>query len=1032
MRRVWFRSIAITLFVPVFASVAQADERKVEFFEKQIRPLLINRCSKCHGARKQESGLRVDDRAAFFQGGDSGAAIQPGQAGNSLLLARVQARGDQQMPPDTRLSDQEIAALQKWIADGAVWPGDSPVTRPVIGVKGTGVNPIEANDPALRDSLDLWLRADTLQQNDGARVMAWPDASGRGHDLMITAGVRPQGNGNAPTFVAQSSINARPAVRFDRSSGLAGSPDHPLRINGDAEFTIILVARLTHDTAATHDSLLTIGNPAHQGDPGRPLAALIEIEPKTKKLDLAGGFSHDASLGPGSSQVLYDQPGMLTITRKRGPWTAGTSFWFNSEPSTSAWGREPTGTDAVPDVQHRKDVGVSLGRVLPWSRGFVGDLAEVIVFNRVLTDVERSGLEATLAMRHGLTVRSLYASAARTFSEAEKNFWAFQPVEPPFPPDINDGDWPSASIDFFMLAKLEAAGLRPASQADRRTLIRRATFDLTGLPPIPTEVDRFLADPEPDRIALAKLVNRLLESPHYGERWARHWLDVVRYAETTANDANAVMRYACQYRDYVIRSLNEDKPYDQFVIEQLAGDLIEGLEDEQRRDAVIATGFLMLGQKALAEADKEQSRIDIVDDQLDVTGRAFLGLTIGCARCHDHKFDPIPTVDYYSLAGILRSTEVFRDEVKGATMWQEWSLDVPGLEPLMVMAPREGTPVSLRVHRRGNRHNLGILTPRRFLQVIAGEDHQPVTTASSGRLELAQWIASKDNPLTARVIVNRIWQHHFGQGLVATSDNFGSRGETPSHPALLDWLAHDFVANGWSLKRLHRHLMVSSTWMQSSRPADDSAAEADPDNRLLSHMPLRRLDAESIRDAILLTSGLLDVTPGGNESGEFLYERGEVIDKNRDFFRPNRVEADDPYYTKYRRRSIYLPVVRNAVPDILTLFDGADPNGVVTKRNDTTVPAQALFLLNHPLIHEASQALAKNILESANDAERVAACYRRVLNREPTTTEVERNLEFLDEETAASDVSKLESDTMEAWTALCQTLFCRNEFLYVR
>ena len=445
----------------------------------------------------------------------------------------------------------------------------------------------------------------------------------------------------------------------------------------------------------------------------------------------------------------------------------------------------------------------------------------------------------------------------------------------------------------------------------------------------------------------------------------------------------------------------------------------------------------MLGPKALAETDKEQSRLDIVADQLDVTGRAFLGLTIGCARCHDHKFDSIPTVDYYSLASIFRSTEVFQDENRNATMFQEWNLEVDGLKPVMVMAPVEYRPVTLRVHRRGDRKNPGVFAPRRFLQVIAGEGHQPLRTRQSGRLELARWIASPENPLTARVLVNRVWQNHFGTGLVATSDNFGNRGELPSHPALLDWLAADFVENGWSIKSLHRRIVVSNTYMQASRGATKSAVAArrvDPDNRLMWTMPLERLDAEALRDAVLAVSGRLDLTPGGSETGEFLYERGQVIDQKRPTFRPNRVRSDDPFYSDSRRRSVFLPVVRNAMPDILSLFDAADPNGIVARRNDTTVPSQSLFLLNHPFVLENSRALATRILSSpaADDTARIALAYRLAVGRSPRPVEVKRVSEFLAAEVAGETKGTPEEKRLVAWTGFAQTLFCRNEFLYLK
>jgi len=350
----------------------------------------------------------------------------------------------------------------------------------------------------------------------------------------------------------------------------------------------------------------------------------------------------------------------------------------------------------------------------------------------------------------------------------------------------------------------------------------------------------------------------------------------------------------------------------------------------------------------------------------------------------------------------------------------------------VVMAPKEGKPADLKIHLRGNRHMLGAVAPRRFLQIIAGEGCPPLDTKQSGRLELAKWIASKDNPLTARVMVNRVWHHHFGTGLVATTDNFGVRGDRPSHPELLDWLAGEFVKSGWSVKKLHRLILLSATYQQGHRQ-DDRAAKLDPNNRLLWHFPRRRLDAESIRDAMLAVSGRLDRTIGGNDSGELLFQEGEVIDKNRDFFRPNRVNGDHPVFTTSTRRSIYLPVVRNATPDILALFDGADPNGVTAVRNDTTVASQALFLMNHPFVRDQSLHLAKRLLKEGNDADRVSLGYRLALGRDPRPDEVKDVAHFLGryEKLATEKGRKPEDARLASWQSFCQTLLCRNEFLYV-
>jgi hypothetical protein len=639
------------------------------------------------------------------------------------------------------------------------------------------------------------------------------------------------------------------------------------------------------------------------------------------------------------------------------------------------------------------------------------------------------------AVMIGLWLGLLPAGAAEPFrfTPEQKAFWAFQPVRAPRTPAVKAVAWPTSPIDAFILAKLEAHGLSPAPPADRRTLIRRATFDLTGLPPTPAEIDAFLADTAPD--AFDKVVDRLLASPHHGERWGRHWLDAARYADTTANDANAVMRYAWRYRDYVVAAFNKDKPYDQFLVEQLAGDLLPAADRDTTVERVIATGFLMVGPKALAETDKEQTLLDIADEQLDVTTRAFLGLTVACARCHDHKFDPIPTLDYYSLAGIFRSTEVLRDRERNASMWQEWTpAPVPDATPFLVMAPREGKPADLRVHRRGSRGDLGPVAPRRFLQILAGEGHALPPTTQSGRLELARWIASRDNPLTARVMVNRIWQHHFGTGLVSTSDNFGSRGDRPSHPELLDWLAARFVADGWSVKAMHRLILLSATYRQSSNPKSEirNPKLVDPDDRLLWRMPRRRLEAEALRDAMLAVAGRLDRTVGGDETIDVVYQKGEVIDAKRGFV-VNTVNGGHPVYA-VPRRSIYLPVIRNALPDVLSLFDAADPNAVAAVRNDSTVPPQALFMLNNPFVREQALHFAKSLPADATDeAGRLRSAYERALGRPPSADELADATVFLGEY-AGKLKAKGRPETearLAAWQSYCQMLFCTNEFLYV-
>ncbi|HEX4143388.1 MAG TPA: DUF1549 and DUF1553 domain-containing protein [Pirellulales bacterium] len=637
--------------------------------------------------------------------------------------------------------------------------------------------------------------------------------------------------------------------------------------------------------------------------------------------------------------------------------------------------------------------------------------------------------------------KPLQNQAARTvFTAEEAAFWAYQPVKDVEAPAVGREDWIKSPIDRFVLQQLEARGLTPAPPADKLTLLRRVTFDLTGLPPTPDEVAAFIGDNSPQ--AYERVVNRLLDSPRYGERWARHWLDVVRYAESTANDANAVMRFAWRYRNYVIDAFNRDLPYDQFLIEQLAGDLLpptDSVETNTRR--IVATGYLMIGPKALAETDKEQSRLDVVDDQIDVTGRAMLGLTLACARCHDHKFDAIRTTDYYALAGIFRSTEPFQNEARNALMW--WEYPVPqgdGKEPIMVMAPKDSAPRNLRVHLRGNHFTLGAIVPRGMPQIVEqvafhrrdGETNTlDPNQLASGRLELALWIANSANPLTTRVMVNRIWQHHFGRGLVATSDNFGTRGERPSHPELLDWLAARFVEGGWSIKSMHRLMVLSNTYQQSGF-SNAASRQADPDRRWLSSFPLRRLSAEELRDAMLAASGKLDRAPGTDESGQYLIGKA---DNPEAMVRPNRVAADDPFYTTFTKRSIYLPLVRNLLPDVLALFDAADPNGVTAERNETTVPSQSLFLLNSPFVRQQASALAEQLLfdSSLSDAQRIERAHELVLGRAPSADEQAQAGEFLAAylKAPATQARPEEARRLAAWQSYCQSLLCANEFLYV-
>ena len=1037
------RSILVVVSI-IFAFGCELIANEEDFFESKVRPLLIQRCFKCHSANEAKGGLKIDSREAVLQGGESGPAVIVGKPDESVMLKAVRHEDGLEMPPDGKLSPTEIDSLQKWILDGAVWPGAAMTVSPVGEDIYPAAMPKLPNSDDLRGALQLWLRADMLQLSDGESVPIWPDQSGRGRDLTATKGVREGGVGGPGNFVMHSTIVGRPAVRFSSWTGLASSPGNHVDIQGDASLTMMMVMNLSKfEGQPSHSTIVSVGNPAFAGDPGRPLAALIEIDQTQQfSLDFAGGWNHDAILAPGSYHTLFGKPVILSIVKKPGPINQTTRFYINGKLAGPLEGQPLGGRDTIPDIQHRSDIGVFLGKALEWCGAFQGDVGEVLLFNTALDNSDRSGVETYLGEKFGIWIDEERLLASKpNYLEKEKQHWAYQPLRRINPPAVLNEAWIRTPIDRFTVAAYAENLTDLDQEIDRPALLRRVSLDLIGLPPTAEEVDAFVKDTSPQ--AYENVVERLLDSPHYGERWGRHWLDLVRYAESTANDANAVMQYAWKYRNYVIDAFNNDLPYDQFIIEQLAGDLLpktESIEVNTRR--IIATGYLMIGPKALAETDKEQSRLDIVDDQIDVTGRAMLGMTIACARCHDHKFDAIRTTDYYAMAGIFRSTEPFQNEVRNATMW--WEYPVPqgaGVEPIMVMAPKEAVSRNLRVHLRGNRFTLGKLVPRGALGIVAAVSHDgtepngPIVDPhqlSSGRLELARWIASPSNPLTARVLVNRVWQLHFGNGLVSTPDNFGTRGEAPTQPELLDWLAGEFIEGGWSVKKLHRLITLSSTYRRAA--VSESAASSDVEK--VTQKPLRfqrrRLSAEEIRDAMLMVSGQWDRSMGKSESGDFLLSKSEDI---KAIIRPNQVGADDEFYTNFRKRSVYLPVVRNMLPDVMALFDAADPNSVTALRSETTVASQGLFLLNHPFAVEMAKSFATRVLSEPGLSmeDRIDLAHRIAFAREATDVERQETRELL---IAISQADQLreQSESMRllvAWQVCCQSLFCSNEFLYV-
>ena len=871
-----------------------------------------------------------------------------------------------------------------------------------------------------------------------------------------------------------------------------------------------------------------------------------------------------------------------------------------------------------------------------------------------------------------------------------REHWAFRPMASPEPPAVGDPAWARSAIDRFVLARLEAEGLAPVAPAGRRQLLRRVTFDLTGLPPTPAEIDAFLADGRPD--AYERVVERLLASPRYGERWGRHWLDVARYADSNGLDENIAHPNAFRYRDWVIDAFNADKPYDRFVREQIAGDLMPAAGDDERFENLTATGFLTLGAKVLAEQDVDKMVIDIVDEQVNVIGRAFLAEPIGCARCHDHKFDPIPTADYYAMAGILRSTTTMesdrnvgrwverpladeetvaryeaaqelveeareavgelvdeqndrlrrprrqalaryllaaeeaypawaddeaaesrraavgrgaaqsrgaaagpgaaqsrgaeeiariadRDGLEAAVIerwvraffryregppvqgdganpsvvfqiWNAYAAAAPeryeevtdelraliasekvliapltrslvrgpaprsleevawryaglfavieiawdqhlqrlGLEdeeelspadfrlpreqeelrrlvydgrlcilcldqeveealypadavaelarlravveereaasppePPYAMSVEEGKIVDLPVHIRGSHLNLADTPqPRGFLRVT---DHivppPPIPANASGRLELARWITHPEHPLTARVMANRIWHWHFGRGLVDTPSNFGATGSAPTHPELLDWLARRFVDGGWSVKALHREILLSATYRLGAG-YDEANAAVDPGNLLHWRMNRRRLEVEPIRDTLLQLAGTLDLTMGGRV--DEYNQRGYVFSEGNTFGRFDFYGAP--------RRSVYMPVVRNAIYEIFAGFDFGNASDSVGARPVTVVPSQALLMMNSAFVEERAGEFAGRLLAMpvAGDAARVERAFVEAYGRPAAEVEIEESLAFL----AAMRGTAPDGDAERfAWTRLCHVILGASEFIYV-
>ncbi|HEX3658274.1 MAG TPA: DUF1553 domain-containing protein [Pirellulales bacterium] len=893
-----------------------------------------------------------------------------------------------------------------------------------------------------------------------------------------------------------------------------------------------------------------------------------------------------------------------------------------------------TGGDSGPAVIPGKPADSPMLQALHYDPNFVQMPPKGRLSAEVVANFERWVAHGAIDPRGGDAGLTAKPKAKPLDLVKARKHWAYQPVvDPPIPPTTNK-NWPQGNIDRLILAHLEHAGLAPVEDADRTTLVRRLYFDLIGLPPTPDEINAFVAESSPQ--AYEELVERLLASPRFGERWARHWLDVVRFAESLTL-RGFVLSTAWRYRDYCIEAFNADRPFDRFLLEQVAGDLLPADKPADARRQRIAVAFLTLGNNNLEEQDKQQLRMDVVDEQLDTIGKALLAQTIGCARCHDHKFDPIPTRDYYALAGILRSTRTLtpanvskwiesplplepeeevpyaahdasvqklevrisheREALKTALATADGKAggqqpevldpdNLPGLVvddsqakpvgkwkvsqftrryigegyrhddntgkgtktltfvpeitkagkyevrlayspsskratavPVTIFSadgehtarvnmreipdfdgrfislgvytfeangqgfvivsndgtdgyvtadavqfipfeatdkllkaakakfagklpaeaqhaadrlrelekelaalkktgPRRPTVISVDEERpieeahicvRGNVHNQGDLVPRGFLQVANYDSPVEMPSNESGRLELGRWLASPRNPLTSRVMVNRIWHWLLGAGLVRTTDNFGAAGEKPSHPELLDYLATRLVRENWSVKRLVREIVLSRTYRLSST-GNARLAAADPENRLLAHANRRRLDAECIRDAMLCVSGQLDLTAGGTTI-------------------PADKTADYGFVSTSTRRSVYLPMFRNSLPDLLAAFDMADPSMVTGVRNVSTVSPQALFMMNNPFVRQQAELTAKRLLDAGTKPrdEQIRSAFLQVLGRSPTSIELERTDAYLQELLSG----KSPATVQEAWTRVVQALLGSIDFRYL-
>ena len=1131
----WFVRPCLLLVVAVWqlawGGMLVADDAQ---FETEVRPAIIDRCLRCHGPDKQEGGLRLDTRRAMLTGGESGAAIVPGQADQSAIWQRIAAG---EMPPVTepKLSGRQKEAIRKWLTDGAPM-ADKPIdaaaardwrrhwafqkpdrtramntlpegVRQQFGQRPAlaGVAAVEPNDASVSTKLEVWYRAADLKLADDDDVKLWPDRSGHHRDLVPTRGAHPNGTGSAPRFIGTSLISGQPAVRFSETAGLGSPGSDPLPILGDSAYTICIVLNLKPRTGGyPHDLVVSFGEFGFPGNPGKSLASGLGIRRAVgadHQLSIVGGWGHDALLPPGSFAPLYLRPNIITITKSAGPLATNSRVFFNGQPTAAmpGWG-SPSGPDTIPDFQPRqsKDFSVMLGQAVAGAGGILGDIGELLIYSTALDEQQRTGVESHLAQMYGITIPNTLAASATATSKVANE--AANPVHP---------------IDAFVDARLREKSLTPAAAAPRETLIRRAYFDLLGLPPTPEQVDKFVNNPSP--FAWEAVIVELLSSPQYGERWGRHWLDVARYADSAGFETEEYHRNAWRYRDWVVKAFNDDKPYDRFVQEQLAADEIwpsnmEGsggyalpARQVANMEAQFGTGLFGLGTRiGESRLDAKLWRYEELTDWVDTTGSAFLGLTVGCARCHDHKFDPLSQQDYFRLQAVFKNTKLVDRPILLDVQHSNWHTDYPNV--LRVTAAREAYRLfeqslagktataedqakltSLR-EQIGQRvlevpeappgespfvkrydglfempcvtvlsHELPTFTkPVRVLN--RGDLDRPQAEVSPGfpvalaaatavsadipegltsRKQLALWLTRPDHPLTSRVMVNRLWQWHFGRGLVATPNDFGRLGQPPSHPELLDYLATELVAQGWSIKSLHRLIMTSAAYQRSSVSASDTVTASDPDNQWLSHFSRRRLEGEAIWDSLHAVAGTLNLQMGGppvapplsaEESGALRYQHQWVV-------------SPDP--RQHTRRGVYFVSLRTYRFSLFDVFD-APNNGVSTAVRDvSTVAPQSLWLMNNPRVWVQAQHLAARVVRDTGDNPQalVTKLWRIALGRSPSTDELTEAVALFEQlaksptvrplENAPPELASLTAERASALVTLSAVIFNHNEFLFI-